>query len=112
MSAIDRPAQAGTCCGEVAEWLKAHAWNACIRETVSRVRIPLSPPAPECPASIAIERDTESFDLSLGARLRAGRRPRLCRALDSNPSRPHRELLSVFACAFAFFPAAVVNAPA
>ncbi len=31
--------------GEVAEWLKAHAWKACIRETVSRVRIPLSPPA-------------------------------------------------------------------
>src|SRR5690606_18728650 len=31
-------------CGEVAEWLKAHAWNACIRETVSGVRIPLSPP--------------------------------------------------------------------
>lgn len=35
--------------GEVAEWLKAHAWNACIRETVSRVRIPLSPPfAADC----------------------------------------------------------------
>src|SRR5579859_5332075 len=32
--------------GEVAEWLKAHAWKVCIRETVSRVRIPLSPPAP------------------------------------------------------------------
>ncbi len=31
--------------GEVAEWLKAHAWKVCIRETVSRVRIPLSPPA-------------------------------------------------------------------
>jgi hypothetical protein len=31
--------------GEMAEWFKAHAWNACIRETVSRVRIPLSPPA-------------------------------------------------------------------
>ena len=30
--------------GEVAEWLKAHAWKACKRETVSRVRIPLSPP--------------------------------------------------------------------
>src|SRR5262245_9857722 len=29
--------------GEMAEWLKAHAWNACISETVSRVRIPLSP---------------------------------------------------------------------
>jgi hypothetical protein len=31
-------------CGEVAEWLKAHAWKACIRETVSWVRIPPSPP--------------------------------------------------------------------
>ena len=31
--------------GQVAEWLKAHAWNACIRETVSRVRIPLCPPS-------------------------------------------------------------------
>ena len=38
------PGTAGRNCGEVAEWLKAHAWNACIRETVSRVRIPLSPP--------------------------------------------------------------------
>ena len=26
--------------GEVAEWLKAHAWKACKRETVSRVRDP------------------------------------------------------------------------
>src|ERR1700751_3727021 len=32
-------------CGEVAEWLKALAWKACIRETVSWVRIPPSPPA-------------------------------------------------------------------
>jgi hypothetical protein len=31
--------------GGVAERLKAHAWKACIRETVSRVRIPLPPPA-------------------------------------------------------------------
>src|SRR5436190_12370644 len=30
--------------GGVAEWLKAHAWRACIRATVSRVRIPLPPP--------------------------------------------------------------------
>tara|TARA_B100001094_G_scaffold293803_1_gene313945 strand:+ start:236 stop:397 length:162 start_codon:yes stop_codon:yes gene_type:complete len=30
--------------GEVAEWLKAHAWKACIGEALSRVRIPLSPP--------------------------------------------------------------------
>ena len=31
-------------CGEVAEWSKAHAWKVCRRGTVSRVRIPLSPP--------------------------------------------------------------------
>ena len=30
--------------GEVAEWLKAHAWKVCRRDTVSRVRIPPSPP--------------------------------------------------------------------
>ena len=30
--------------GEVAEWLKAHAWKACKHLFVSRVRIPLSPP--------------------------------------------------------------------
>ena len=30
--------------GEVAEWLKAHAWKACKLLKVSRVRIPLSPP--------------------------------------------------------------------
>jgi hypothetical protein len=29
----------------VAERLKAHAWKVCMRETVSRVRIP--PPPPE-----------------------------------------------------------------
>ena len=28
----------------MAEWLKAHAWKACKRATVSRVRIPFSPP--------------------------------------------------------------------
>ncbi len=33
------------CRGEMAEWLKAHAWKACIVERLSRVRIPLSPPA-------------------------------------------------------------------
>ena len=30
----------------MAEWLKAHAWKACIRATVSWVRIPLPPPRP------------------------------------------------------------------
>src|SRR5438132_1094231 len=28
----------------MAEWLKAHAWKACIGESLSRVRIPVSPP--------------------------------------------------------------------
>ncbi len=37
--------------GGVAEWLKAHAWKVCIRETVSRVRIPLPPPFPSNDAS-------------------------------------------------------------
>src|SRR5262245_41670260 len=31
-------------CGGMAEWSKAHAWRACRRVTVSRVRIPLPPP--------------------------------------------------------------------
>ena len=30
--------------GEMAEWFKAHAWKACLGETLSWVRIPLSPP--------------------------------------------------------------------
>jgi hypothetical protein len=35
-----------TACGEMAEWLKALAWNACRLVRVSWVRIPLSPPLP------------------------------------------------------------------
>ena len=34
--------------GEMAEWLKAHAWKACLLERVTWVRIPLSPPAFSC----------------------------------------------------------------
>src|SRR4051812_39952574 len=30
--------------GEVDEWLKSHAWKACIGSNLSGVRIPLSPP--------------------------------------------------------------------
>src|ERR1051326_3055248 len=30
--------------GEVSEWLKEHAWKACVGETLPWVRIPLSPP--------------------------------------------------------------------
>lgn len=35
--------------GEMTEWLKVHAWKACVRETVPRVRIPLSPPLKNLP---------------------------------------------------------------
>ena len=42
----------GVRCGGVAEWLKAHAWKVCIRETVSRVRIPPPPPFNVSPTSI------------------------------------------------------------
>src|ERR1700712_4710546 len=39
--------------GEMAEWLKAHAWKACVRETVPWVRIPLSPPSRLPPIGLA-----------------------------------------------------------
>ena len=38
--------------GEMAEWLKAHAWKACVRETVPWVRIPLSPPPSLGPCNV------------------------------------------------------------
>ena len=37
--------------GEMAEWLKAHAWKACLLERVTWVRIPLSPPVFQFTAS-------------------------------------------------------------
>ena len=38
--------------GEMAEWLKAPAWKACILLKVSRVRIPFSPPIFNCQVSV------------------------------------------------------------
>ena len=40
--------------GGVAEWLKAHAWKACGRETVSWVRIPPPPPPSANNSSICV----------------------------------------------------------
>src|SRR5260221_13428877 len=34
--------------GEMSEWLKEHAWKACVGETLPWVRIPLSPPINFC----------------------------------------------------------------
>ena len=40
----------------MAEWLKAHAWKACVGETLPWVRIPLSPPASSPAARSPAER--------------------------------------------------------
>src|SRR5262249_31922029 len=45
--------KAPSCAGEVAEWSMAHAWKACLRETVTWVRIPLSPP-PYAPSELRV----------------------------------------------------------
>ena len=44
--------------GEVSEWPKEHAWKACVRGTVPRVRIPPSPP----PFSFHVPRSTFQVD--------------------------------------------------
>jgi hypothetical protein len=46
----------------MAEWLKAHAWKACLGETLTWVRIPLSPPLPQ--ASLHEELMTNLFPRS------------------------------------------------
>src|SRR5674476_356595 len=46
MLCCKKPARAQA--GEMAEWLKAHAWKACLGETLTWVRIPLSPPCNFC----------------------------------------------------------------
>ena len=64
--------------GEMSEWLKEHAWKACVRETVPRVRIPLSPPFfyPKF-----IDRKIERWEMGLAQRgpvnlVRSGRKQR------------------------------------
>jgi hypothetical protein len=52
-------------CGGVAEWLKAHAWKVCIRETVSRVRIPLPPPGTKRHPSL-LRRKSLEFQRHIG----------------------------------------------
>ena len=38
----------------MSEWLKEHAWKACVGETLPWVRIPLSPPIPPRPRAQGI----------------------------------------------------------
>ena len=59
----------------MAEWLKAHAWKACLGETLTWVRIPLSPP--------------DSLGCREVLRLRVENRekwPQFCNPLFSNPT--------------------------
>ena len=53
--------------GEVAEWSKAHAWKVCRRGTVSRVRIPLSPP--ESPPGPPLDSPRSAWRERRGARV-------------------------------------------
>jgi hypothetical protein len=56
--------------GGMAEWLKAHAWKACIRATVSWVRIPLPPPASmrrRSPVTLVLQ-----VDVDVGERVAVG----------------------------------------
>src|SRR5438128_11337991 len=62
--------------GEMAEWLKAHAWKACLGETLTWVRIPLSPPSwqigskPETADLLSIKLNGRRGDEPLGVRVR------------------------------------------
>ncbi len=62
--------------GGVAEWLKAHAWKVCIRETVSRVRIPLPPPI-NCHRATSKLSDGSEETAALLSRYRAAPLPSL-----------------------------------
>src|SRR6185436_20005884 len=64
--------------GEMTEWLKVHAWKACLGETLTWVRIPLSPP-------------TMFSDLFMGLEPRAMRscKPRQARKGATVPRPPH-----------------------
>src|SRR2546423_15284701 len=69
----------------MAEWLKALAWKACIRETVSWVRIPPPPPVLQLPTfsrSRSSQNDPRYApilrDCSAPGALRVGRHCALC----------------------------------
>jgi hypothetical protein len=55
-SAPSRPDHTGEPVGGVAERLKAHAWKACLRATVTWVRIPLPPPISSSPSFAIIQK--------------------------------------------------------
>ena len=59
--------------GEMSEWLKEHAWKACVGVTPPRVRIPLSPPPASTLADLAGRFDPLALDPGPGRQvLKAG----------------------------------------
>src|SRR5215218_10098676 len=75
----------------MSEWLKEHAWKACVGETLPWVRIPLSPPIPYinfCVPGIYKVRRAHTSSYSL--RADACRQARLSRVTDrtGTPERP------------------------
>jgi hypothetical protein len=59
----------------MSEWLKEHAWKACVQEIVPRVRIPFSPPFPSTIVSV-----------NGGSKGPRAQWPRLCRVHSANPA--------------------------
>src|ERR1051325_5106512 len=81
----------------MAEWLKAHAWKACLGETLTRVRIPVSPPFridftpradPLHPRNSSVLRDTPAPTARRFARYCDSRAPN--RAADATAHRDPR----------------------
>src|SRR5436853_429061 len=60
----------------MSEWLKEHAWKACVGEILPRVRIPLSPPSAFAhEISLALRRDGVRVRARDSTRASAKRRP-------------------------------------
>jgi putative endonuclease len=73
----------------MSEWSIEHAWKACVRETVPRVRIPFSPPAFAPPETRAELRLGQRFALAVNnaSRPRMRRRTSIFANLRSLPNR-------------------------
>src|SRR5205807_2789385 len=83
----------------MAEWLKAHAWKACVRETVPWVRIPLSPPfvrfcTPRC-AFITRDSVAQCHEEAEGAPLRGLDPPHQQRRSPERVSDPQRKTVGI-----------------
>src|SRR4030095_13543913 len=71
--------------GEMSEWLKEHAWKACVGETLPWVRIPLSPPSASARVAgrILIDADVR---IERAALIRWHAHRKICPTLPTNAS--------------------------